>query len=119
MRFAIASLVLAATASAQGYRDWSVYHGGPEGLHYSALKQINRDNVRNLALAWEFETGDAFPGSEMECNPIVAHGILYAATPKLRIIALDAATGKLRWSFNPNEGRKGTTKARTRAVTFF
>ena len=37
----------------------------------------------------------------MECNPIVVNGVLYATTPKLRVIALDAATGKLRWTFDP------------------
>lgn len=101
------------------YANWSVYHGGPEGLHYSSLKQINRETVKRLAVAWEFETGDSFPGSEIECNPVIADGVLYATTPKLRVIALDAATGKLRWSFDPNEGRKVTGKVRSRGVTLY
>jgi quinoprotein glucose dehydrogenase len=97
------------------YRDWKVYGGGPENIRYSKLDQINRDNVNRLQIAWTYDTGDMFPGSEMECNPIVVNGVLFASTPKLRVIALDAATGALRWSFDPNLGRK----ARNRGVTYW
>ena len=38
----------------------------------------------------------------MQCQPVVAHGVLYATSPKLRVFALDAATGAVRWSFDPN-----------------
>ena len=64
-------------------QEWSVYNGGPEGRHYSPLAQINRENVNRLEVAWTFDSGDAFPGSEMECNPIVVNGVLYATTPKV------------------------------------
>ncbi|MBV8552176.1 MAG: PQQ-binding-like beta-propeller repeat protein [Acidobacteriaceae bacterium] len=101
------------------HRGWPVYGGGPENIHYSTLSQINRQNVRNLQVAWTFDTGDAFPGSEMECNPIVVDGVLFATSPKLRVIALDAATGKLKWSFDPNQGHRVFTKMRNRGVTFW
>ena len=114
----------AVPASASGgtsgnYRDWKVYGGGPDNIHYSSLRQINRDNVGKLAVAWTYDSGDAFPESEMECNPIVVHGILYATTPKLRLIALYAATGKLRWRFDPNPGERVATKLRNRGVTYW
>ena len=99
------------------HRDWPVYGGGPEQIHYSALDQINRSNVNRLKLAWRFDSGDEFPESEMECSPIIVDGVLYATTPKLRVIALDAATGKLLWSFNPFEGEKITEKVRNRGLT--
>src|SRR5262249_43923633 len=102
-----------------GYDEWRVYGGGPENTHYSRLRQINRANVGKLQVAWTYDTGDAFPGSEMQCNPIVADGVLYATTPKLRVIALDAATGRLRWSFDPNQGKKVVGKARNRGVTWW
>ncbi|MCL4853731.1 MAG: PQQ-binding-like beta-propeller repeat protein, partial [Bryobacteraceae bacterium] len=101
------------------YRGWAVYGGGPESIRYSTLDQVNRDNVHRLQRAWTFDTGDAFKGSEMQCNPIVADGVLYATSPKLRVLALDAASGKLLWSFDPNEGREVTNKSRNRGVTYW
>src|SRR5215831_15862056 len=73
----------------QDTREWPIYGGGPENIRYSKLSQINRDNVTKLAVAWTFNTGDDFKGSEMQCNPIVVNGVLYATTPKLRVFALD------------------------------
>ena len=70
--FAAAAFAQERSAPKSGYREWSVYQGGPESIHYSALNQINRGNVKNLKMAWTFDTGDAFTGSEMQCNPIVA-----------------------------------------------
>ncbi len=102
-----------------GYVDWKVSGGTPDNVHYSALHQINRTNVHSLRLAWTYESADAFPESEMQCNPIVEHGILYATTPKMRLIALDAATGKLRWSFHPIRGEKVESKMRNRGVSYW
>src|SRR3970282_783647 len=93
--------------------------GGPENLQYSSLKQINRENVRQLAVAWTFDTGDAFKGSELQCNPVIANGMLYATSPKARLFALDAATGKLRWSFDPHRGEKISSFFRLRGVTYW
>ena len=107
------------TAPSQGYRDWIVYGGGPESIRYSALGQINRRNVGELQVAWSFDTGDAYKESEMQCNPIIVDGVLFATSPKLRVIALDAATGKLRWTFDPNEGKEVTGKVRNRGVTYW
>lgn len=101
------------------YRDWKTYGGGPDNIHYSALDQINRRNVHKLEIAWTFDTEDAFEGSEMQCNPIVVNGVLFATTPKLRVIALDAATGKLLWSFNPDEGTEVKRLRRNRGVTYW
>ena len=55
----------------------------------------------------------------MQCNPIVVKGVLYATTPKLRLIALDAATGKLRWSYLAPDERKVQVKARNRGVAYW
>ncbi len=102
-----------------GYRSWQVYGGGSDSIRYSNLDQINRRNVDKLEVAWTYDTGDAFEGSEMQCNPIVVNGALYATTPRLRVVALDAATGKLRWSFDPNEGAKITHSVRNRGVAYW
>ena len=83
------------------YTTWQAYGGGPSDMHYSELDQINRNNVSRLKVAWTYDTGDAFKDSEMECNPIIINGVLYAASPKLRVFALNAATGQQLWSFSP------------------
>ena len=75
------ALQIAALRAAEPFRDWTVYGGGPESIRYSSLDQINRGNVARLEVAWAFDTGDAFPDSEMECNPIIVNGLLYATTP--------------------------------------
>lgn len=100
-------------------RDWAVYGGGPEATRYSRLKQIDRTNVRRLKVAWTFDTGDAYAGSEMQCNPLVVDGVLYATTPKVNLVALDAATGALLWRFEPAEGRPVLGKRRNRGVTYW
>ena len=101
------------------YNGWTQFGGGEENIHYSTLSQITRDNVHQLQVAWQFDSGDEYNGSEMQCNPIVVDGVLYATTPKLRVVALDAATGKLIWSFDPNEGKRVTGKMRNRGVTYW
>ncbi len=82
----IAAFLLGAglLTAADPHHEWTVYGGGPDSIRYSTLDQINRDNVARLAVAWTYDTGDAFPDSEMECNPIVVNGVLYATTPKLQ-----------------------------------
>ena len=77
--------------------DWASYGGQPAQDHYSSLVQINRDNVKKLRAAWTFDTGE--PGT-LETTPVIVRGVLYAYTPSLKVIALDAASGKLLWTFD-------------------
>src|ERR1700730_4880523 len=91
--------------------DWQTYGGNPEGQHYSILKQINRSNVRELRVAWTFHTGTLKKSgasnarAAFEANPVLWGKTLYLATPFDEIIALDAETGKKRWSFDPGVDR--------------
>jgi quinoprotein glucose dehydrogenase len=96
--------------------DWPVYGGGSDHSHHSTLAQITPANVSKLRVAWTYETRDEFKGSEMQANPIVVDGVLYATSPKLRVFALDAATGKELWSFDPNGGRPSPSRFRHRGV---
>ena len=75
---------------------WPVY-GGADGDHYSRLTEINRTNVNRLTRAWIFDTGEK---GNIETNPIVIGRTLYAYTPHQKVIALDAATGTLKWKFD-------------------
>ena len=111
--------LLSAASPGADHTGWSTYGGGPDNTHYSALAQINRANVAQLQVAWRFDTHDEFPGSEIECNPIVVDGTLFATTPKLRIVALNADTGKLKWSFDPNKTNPVVGKMRNRGVAYW
>src|SRR3954451_17656508 len=89
-----AALALPAPAwSQQGKSvDWPIYGGTTDNTRYSTLDQITPANVSQLKVAWTYDTHDEFPGSEFQPNPIVIDGVMYATTPKLRVVALDAAT---------------------------
>jgi quinoprotein glucose dehydrogenase len=93
----------APAASTQERQDWPTYGGGPENNHYSKLAQINRSNVKRLAIAWSFDTQEK---GGLQSSPIIVDGVLYGLTPAQKVFALDAATGKLLWKFD--SGIKGT-----------
>lgn len=84
-------------------RDWPVYLGDKSNSHYSPLSQIDTSNVKQLEKAWIYHTGDAdtISNSQMECNPIMVNGTLYGTSPKLKLFAIDAATGEQKWIFDP------------------
>jgi quinoprotein glucose dehydrogenase len=84
-------------------RDWPAYGGAPENNHYSALTQINRGNVKQLAVAWSFDTQEE---GVLQASPIIVDGVLYGITPTQKIFALDGATGSLLWKFD--SGIRGT-----------
>ncbi|MFN0084220.1 MAG: PQQ-binding-like beta-propeller repeat protein [Blastocatellia bacterium] len=120
MAAAAAILFLQASpAGSANPEEWPGYGGGAENTHRSSLTQINRENVGRLEVAWTYDTGDEFERSEMQCNPIIINGVLYATSPRMRVFALDAATGKERWTFDPNEGRRGLGTTRNRGVTYW
>ena len=77
--------------------DWPVANGDAAADHYSTLSQINRQNVHTLRVAWTFDSEEA---GGMESNPIIVKGVLYTYTPTQKVIALDAASGKLIWKFD-------------------
>jgi quinoprotein glucose dehydrogenase len=84
-------------------RDWPA-HGGDAGhTQSSPVAQITTDNVSQLQVAWTYRTGDARADgrSQIQCNPIVVRGTLYATSPQLKVFALDAASGVARWTFDP------------------
>jgi quinoprotein glucose dehydrogenase len=88
---------LVGQSSVGGNRDWPVYGGAPENQHYSPLTQINKSNVKQLQIAWSFDTEET---GGLQTSPIVVDGILYGISPTQKIFALDAATGKLKWKFD-------------------
>ncbi len=106
-------------APATGYTSWPAHGGGLDSIRYSRLNQINRDNVTDLSIAWTYDTGDDFERSEMQCNPVVVDGVVYLTTPKLRVCALNGATGQELWTFYPFDRDQGNRKFRNRGVTYW
>jgi quinoprotein glucose dehydrogenase len=90
--------------------------GGEGNRHYSALSQINRQNVGRLKVAWTYDSHDAFKGSEMQSNPVVVDGVLYATTPTMQVVAVEATSGKELWKFDPSSGAGAGTRFRHRGV---
>jgi len=98
---------VAATASSSiPDADWPAYGRNQEGQRYSPLKQINDKNVGELKEAWTFQTGDVKRASDPgeitnEVTPIKIRDTLYLCTAHQQLFALDAATGKQKWKFDP------------------
>ncbi len=98
-------MVLVSCQSAPERNGWEVYKADSKSSSYSPLDQINKENVDQLEVAWTYRTNDLDEDSysTIETNPIVVDDILYGASPLLKVFALDAATGKELWSFDPFE----------------
>jgi quinoprotein glucose dehydrogenase len=82
-------------------------------MKYSPLTQITRENVRRLQPAWEWKTGEeplpqyaTTPGA-FEATPLMIDNVLYVSTPYNRVAALDAATGRELWIFDPKSYEEG------------
>jgi quinoprotein glucose dehydrogenase len=93
--------------NADGYRSWSAYGGGPEQIRYSSLKQINKTNVKRLEVAWTYDSGES---GDLQTQPIVVDGVLYAYTPMQKVLALDAATGRVKWIFDAKLQGRGPNR---------
>src|ERR1700723_319453 len=87
--------------------DWPNYGNDAGGMRYSSLKQINRENVANLKVAWTFHVGDISDGSGgkkrsgLEATPILVDGTLYLTSGFNRVFAVDPETGKQLWVYDP------------------
>ena len=93
----VCACLAGAACAAQRTADWPVYGGGLGSDHYSPLAQIDRGNVQSLTVAWTYDTGEK---GNLEVNPLIVGRTLYAYTATQKVIALDAATGKLKWKFD-------------------
>src|SRR5262245_13053880 len=94
-------------------------NGGVDNIRYSPLAQINLENVSRLEVAWTYDSHDSFKASEMQSNAVVVDGVLYATTPTLKVVAIDAANGKEIWKFDPSGGAVGNARFRHRGVTLY
>ncbi len=119
LQFAVIALSLCAiTASGAEPKnvDWPVYLGGKGRTLYSPLQQINRNNVSKLAVAWTYVTGDK---GEYQANNLIVNGVLYTPSPTRTVIALDAATGRELWKWDPANERSGKGTSRQRGLVWW
>ena len=95
--------------------EWLTYGGDLANTRYSPLNQIDAGNFSKLELAWRFRTDNLGPRPEfkLEGTPLMAGGLLYATAGTRRaVVALDAATGELRWVHGEDEGARGNAGPR-------
>ncbi len=110
--FLVLSIVfIASCQQTNKYDTWQVYGGNKEANHYSSLQQIDTSNVGQLQVAWTYHTHDAdSTRTQIQVNPIVIDSVLYGVSPKLKLFALNAATGKEIWTFNPMDDSAAKAK---------
>lgn len=82
------------------FQTWHRSHGDNGGRRFSALDQINQGNVTNLQVAWTYHSGDG--KQNLQCNPIIVDGVMFAPTAGKHVVAVNAETGKELWRFKPD-----------------
>lgn len=96
--------------------DWPTYLGGKERNLYSSLDQINSSNVADLKVAWTYDTGNA---AEYQANNLIVGGVLFTPTATRKVVALDAATGKEIWQWDPAREHTGAGSPRQRGLVYW
>src|SRR2546422_4838618 len=116
MRVLVMALLLGIAPAALDAQavDWSANGRDPQGTRYSPASEITRKNVARLEVAWTYRTGETDPRfatrkpTAFEATPLVVDGTMFVGTPLGRVIALDPATGRERWIFDPQIARDVT-----------
>jgi quinoprotein glucose dehydrogenase len=112
-----ALLSVLALAAQKGARDgqWLSYSAENGSTGFSPADLINRDNVRNIQVAWSWKF-DNFGGAATEVTPIMVNGVLYfPLSPRRTIVAADAGTGETLWTWRPPQDDREARPARTYA----
>ena len=95
--------------------EWSTYGGDLASRRYRPFDQINRDNFKDLEVAWRFKTDALGPRPEFnfQSTPLMVNGVLYTTAGTRRaVVALDAATGEMLWMHREDEGKRGEAAPR-------
>jgi quinoprotein glucose dehydrogenase len=96
--------------------EWPAYAGSYASARYSPLAQIDRDNAKNLHIAWRWKSPDQAikdadpkvgPSRANESTPLMVGGTLYTSTSLSEVAAIDAATGETKWVFDPKVYQNG------------
>jgi glucose dehydrogenase len=127
--FSYMFFVVGVSCFGQAGGDWQTYGHDGESTRFSALTQVNVDNVSKLQRAWTFHMTPAGPAApppsanglaaasaarlrarRVEATPLVVDGVLYLPTPFNRVVALDASTGKQIWEYQLSNGDNASTR---------
>jgi quinoprotein glucose dehydrogenase len=95
--------------------NWATYGGNLASHRYAPLDQIDKDNFRNLRIAWRLKTDflGPTPDNLYSATPLYVNGVLYTTAGTRRAaIALNAATGEMLWMHSENEGPRGDAAPR-------
>ena len=84
-------------------QNWLTYSGGFAGQRYSTLSQITPANVKDLTLQWGFQQRSI---EKFEATPLVVDGAMYLTQAPNDIVAMDAATGELKWIYSYSPSRE-------------
>jgi quinoprotein glucose dehydrogenase len=82
------------------FLSWHRSHGDNGGVRYSALDQINRQNVTHLQVAWIYHAKDG--SNNLQCNPIIVRDKMIAPTPGKFVVGINAEDGRELWRFKPD-----------------
>jgi quinoprotein glucose dehydrogenase len=99
------------TVAQQGAKngEWRAYSGENGSTRYSSLDLINRDNIKDLRVAWVWKSDSLLPSAQIgsETTPLMVNGVLYFTMDQRRfVVAADAGTGETLWIYRPNEGER-------------
>ena len=84
-------------------QNWLSYSGTPSSQRYSALAQVTPANVNNLQLQWAFQARSL---EKFEATPLVVDGMMYLTQAPNDVVALDAATGEIKWLYSYSPSRE-------------
>ena len=84
-------------------QNWLTYSGSTAGQRYSALTQINAENAKNLTMQWAFQARST---EKFEATPLVVDGTMYLTQAPNDVVALDAATGEIKWLYSYSPSRE-------------
>jgi quinoprotein glucose dehydrogenase len=123
---AISVLAIIPIVAQQGTKggDWKAYGGDEGSTRYSPIDLINRDNIKDLRVAWVWKSDSLLPNPQAasETTPIMVNGVLYFSMDQKRfIVAADAASGETIWVYRPNEGPRfdGAPRKVHRGVSYW
>ena len=123
-----ATIAVVASQAPQSRTEWRYYGGNKGFTRYSALDQINRDNVKNLRIAWRRPAindkliaafPETRPNAYLRATPIMIDGVLYTQDAHGLVIALDGETGRTIWEQPFGPAREDASGASTRGVDYW